>query len=204
MRPECFPFAIGGVDVEVLEDIWGEHCTLYQGTVAHLDGYEALDYIRWRAEWEAGSSMTRLERQKQYMSNYFAQAKEAVKSDLTLPVRVFGELSGNMCTNVTVEDITYLVPELLDISLDTENIAMVPGEVTQPGEYEEYHVYEEELKQLVVNMFYEEVASETGNTGDAQSGAEAESAESGQGGEAGNSGEPQSGDAQGQTADPQI
>ena len=138
------------------------------------------------------------------MSNYFAQAKDAVKSDLTLPVRVFGELSGNMCTNVTVEDITYLVPELLDISLDTENIAMVPGEVTQPGEYEEYHVYEEELKQLVVNMFYEEVASETGNTGDAQSGAEAESAESGQGGEAGNSGEPQSGDAQGQTADPQI
>ena len=197
--------AIGGVDVEVLEDIWGEHCTLYQGTVAHLDGYEALDYIRWRAEWEAGSSMTRLERQKQYMSNYFAQAKEAVKSDLTLPVRVFGELSGNMCTNVTVEDISYLVPELLDISLDMENIAMIPGEVYQPGEYEEYYVYEEELKQLVVNMFYEEVAPETENAGDTQNGAESENTESGQSGAAAeNSGEAQSGDAQGQTADPQI
>lgn len=152
--------AIGGVDVEVLEDIWGEHCTLYKGTTAHLEGYEALDYVRWRAEWEAGSSMTRLERQKQYMNNYFAQAKDAVKSDLTLPVRVFGDLKGNMCTNITVEDITYLVPELLDITLDTENIAMIPGEVTQPGEYEEYHVNEEELKELVVNMFYEEIASE--------------------------------------------
>ncbi len=190
--------AIGGVEVEVLEDIWGEHCTLYQGTIAHLDGYEALDYIRWRAEWEAGSSMTRLERQKQYMSNYFAQAKNAVKSDLTLPVRVFGELSGNMCTNVTVEDITYLVPEILDISLDTENIAMIPGEVTQPGEYEEYHVYEEELKQLVVSMFYEEVASETENTEDTQNGEGTEGAGSGQdSGEAENSGNSQSGAAEG-------
>lgn len=149
--------------------------------------------------------MTRLERQKQYMSNYFAQAKEAVKSDLTLPVRVFGELSGNMCTNVTVEDISYLVPELLDISLDMENIAMIPGEVYQPGEYEEYYVYEEELKQLVVNMFYEEVAPETENAGDTQNGAESENTESGQSGAAAeNSGEAQSGDAQGQTADPQI
>ena len=160
--------------------------------------YEALDYIRWRAEWEAGSSMTRLERQKQYMSNYFAQAKNAVKSDLTLPVRVFGELSGNMCTNVTVEDITYLVPEILDISLDTENIAMIPGEVTQPGEYEEYHVYEEELKQLVVSMFYEEVASETENTEDTQNGEGTEGAGSGQdSGEAENSGNSQSGAAEG-------
>ena len=135
--------AIGGVDVDVLEDIYGEHCTLYAGTTEHLEGYEALDYIRWRDEWVAESSMGRLERQKQYMSNYFNQAKDAVKKDLTLPVKVFQELDANMCTNITVEDITYLVPELLDITLDTENIAMVPGEVVQGEEFEEYHVDDE-------------------------------------------------------------
>ena len=65
------------------------------------------------------------------------------------------------CTNITVDDLTYLVPELLDISLDTDNIAMIPGEVTEAGEYEEYHVYEDELKDLVISRFYEEVEPET-------------------------------------------
>lgn len=152
--------AIGGVDVDVLEDIYGEHCTLYAGTTEHLEGYEALDYIRWRDEWVAESSMGRLERQKQYMSNYFNQAKDAVKKDLTLPVKVFQELDANMCTNITVEDITYLVPELLDITLDTENIAMVPGEVVQGEEFEEYHVDDDALKDLVISRYYEEVHSE--------------------------------------------
>lgn len=153
--------AIGGVDVEVLEDVWGDHCTLYAGTTEHLDGYEALDYIQWRYEWAPETSMGRLERQKQYMMNYFNQAKSVVKDDPTLPVRVFRELDGNMCTNITVDDLTYLVPELLDISLDTDNIAMIPGEVTEAGEYEEYHVYEDELKDLVISRFYEEVEAET-------------------------------------------
>ncbi len=152
--------AIGGVDVDVLEDIYGEHCTLYAGTTEHLEGYEALDYIRWRDEWVAESSMGRLERQKQYMSNYFNQAKDAVKKDLTLPVKVFQELDANMCTNITVEDITYLVPELLDITLDTENIAMVPGEVVQGEEFEEYHVDDDALKDLVISRYYEEVHPE--------------------------------------------
>ena len=140
--------AIGGVDVEVLEDVWGDHCTLYAGTTEHLDGYEALDYIQWRYEWAPET-------------NYFNQAKTVVKDDPTLPVRVFRELDGNMCTNITVDDLTYLVPELLDISLDTDNIAMIPGEVTEAGEYEEYHVYEDELKDLVISRFYEEVEPET-------------------------------------------
>ena len=152
--------AIGGVDVDVLEDIYGEHCTLYAGTTEHLEGYEALDYIRWRDEWVAESSMGRLERQKQYMFNYFNQAKDAVKKDLTLPVKVFQELDANMCTNITVEDITYLVPELLDITLDTENIAMVPGEVVQGEEFEEYHVDDDALKDLVISRYYEEVHPE--------------------------------------------
>ena len=152
--------AIGGVDVDVLEDVFGDHCTLYAGTTVHLDGYEALDYIRWRDEWVAESSMGRLERQKQYMLNYFNQAKDTLKEDITLPVKVFQELDGNMCTNVTVEDLTYLAPEMLDIAMDTENIAMVPGEVVQGEKLEEYHINEDELKELVISRFYEEVTPE--------------------------------------------
>ena len=62
-----------------------------------------------------------------------------------------------MCTNITVEDIAYLVPKLLDVSLTGEDIIMVPGEIVQPGEYEEYHVNTDQLKEIVINNFYKEI-----------------------------------------------
>ena len=133
--------------------------TNHAGDAIHLQGNMALDYIRDRDCNIFGSSMGRLERQKQYMSSYFATAVGAVKADMTLPVTLFQSLQGNMCTNITTEDIAYLVPELLDVSLNTEDMAMVPGEVTQPGELEEYVVNADQLKELVIGYFYEEVPS---------------------------------------------
>ena len=61
------------------------------------------------------------------------------------------------CALPISEDIAYLVPELLDVSLNMEDMSMVPGEVTQPGELEEYIVNTDQLKELVINYFYEEV-----------------------------------------------
>lgn len=151
--------AVGGVEVEVLEDVAGRYSTLTKGETVRLDGYEALDYIQARNTHESKTSMGRLERQKQYMSNYFQQAKDAVRSDISLPIDVFNELESNMCTNITVEDLAYLVPELLDCSLDGGAVE-IQGEVTQPGENEEFHVDEDALKELVIERFYEEVGGE--------------------------------------------
>ncbi|HIZ81790.1 MAG TPA: LCP family protein [Candidatus Mediterraneibacter pullistercoris] len=158
--------AVGGVEVEVLEDIDGKHCKLEAGTTVHLDGYEALDYIQDRDTSVSKSSMGRMERQKQYMMNYFARAKEVIVGDPGLPISVYKELEGNMCTNITVEDLAYLVPEVIGISLDGNSIAEIPGEVTQPDENEEFHVDEEALKELVIERFYKE-AETTETEGDA-------------------------------------
>lgn len=151
--------AIGGVEVEVLEDIEGEHCTLEAGTTVHLDGYEALDYIQERDTSVSRSSMGRLERQKQYMINYFEQAKDIVKEDPDLPITVYNELQGNMCTNITTEELAYLIPEIIDISPDESSVAEISGEVIQPEKNEEFYVDEESLKALVIELFYEETAS---------------------------------------------
>ena len=148
---------IGGVDVQVLEDVHISGKNYHAGDVLHLQGTMALDYIRDRDCDIFGSSMGILERQKQYMSNYFSTAVDAIKADMTLPMTLFQSLQGNMCTNITTEDIAYLVPELLDVSLNMEDMSMVPGEVTQPGELEEYIVNTDQLKELVINYFYEEV-----------------------------------------------
>lgn len=148
--------AVGGVDVQVLEDISGPTGTYRAGETIHLEGEMARDYVQQRDTNIYGSSLNRLEREKQYMTNYFATAKEAVKNDMTLPVTLYQSLQPNMCTNITVEDIAYLVPELLKIPLNAEDMITIPGEATW-GEYLEYRVNADQLKEIVINNFYKEI-----------------------------------------------
>ena len=149
--------AIGGVDVQVLGDVEVGGRPYHAGETIHLQGKMAEDYIRDRDCDVFASSMSRLERQKQYMTNYFATAMAHVRNDLTLPVSIYQSLQGNMYTNISVEDITYLAPEMLDVTLTAEDMSMIPGEVTQPDDHEAYMVNSEQLKELVVNFFYTEV-----------------------------------------------
>lgn len=150
--------AIGGVDVAVLETMQGDYGTYNQGDILHLDGNMALEYIRIRDHNVFGSAMLRLERQKQYLMSYFETAKQAIGGDLTIPVTIYQQLIDNkyMYTDIALADVTYLVPELLNISLTVEDMSMIPGEVVKPGEYTEYHVNDEQLKELVIQRFYEE------------------------------------------------
>lgn len=149
--------AIGGVHLTALETVeWGEG-VFYEGQEMHLLGQSALDYVRQRDEYKVGSSMGRLERQKQYVTCYMEQAKTAVKADITLPVQLYQGLTEHMRTNVTVEDIAYLVPEVLEMNLTMDNISMVPGITVPSGDTEEYQVDTDALKELVIQNFYEEV-----------------------------------------------
>lgn len=158
--------AIGGVDLVSIETVHWWSGSFYEGQQLHLEGQSALDYVRQRDETIPKSSMGRLERQKQYITCYLEQAKEAVSKDLTLPVKMFQSLMENMCTDVTAADITYLVPELLEMDINLDDISMVPGEVITGGEHEEYHVDTEALKQLVVQTFYKEVPAGTTDQGE--------------------------------------
>ncbi len=149
--------AVGGVALTSLETVYWWGGELHAGEEMHLLGQDALNYVRARDERVEESSMGRLERQKQYVSCYIEQAKGAVKEDLTLPVQLYKSLSEHMSTDVTLEDIAYLAPEILEMSLDMEDISMVPGEVIQGEEHEEYHVQAEALKELVIQNFYKEI-----------------------------------------------
>ena len=153
--------AIGGVKLTSIETVQWWNGSFYEGQEMHLLGEAALDYVRQRDETIPGSSMGRIERQKQYITCYMDQAKEAVKKDLTLPVKLFQSLTEDMCTDLEVEDVTYLASELLQVSVSADDMSMVPGDVVPAGEHEEYHVQTDALKELVVQSFYEEVPEET-------------------------------------------
>ena len=64
----------------------------------------------------------RLNRQKQYLTAYIAQAKEAFKQDVTLPVTLFNKLTPYMITDITLDEVVYLAGQAAGYSFSSDNM----------------------------------------------------------------------------------
>lgn len=161
----------GGVDVEVLEDLQKENKALVKGETVHLDGKLALDYVRSRNYGELGSPTQRLKRQKQYLTVLIEKLRGEVKKNPILVKDMYSAVSRYMNTDVTLEEVVYLAAEALDYQFGPDSFQLlegedkavpIPEEKLRPGEnaepfYNDYYLEEDSIKQVMRNIFYEEV-----------------------------------------------
>ncbi len=148
---------VGGVEVTVLEDLTKADKTLKEGERVLLKGKSAFWYVKYRDTGIEGSAGRRLERQKQYLTAYVAQAKKALKEDMTLPITMYQTLKPYMVTNVTVDEAAYLATEVLGYTFSQDNLLSVQGTTDTLGKYDEFYPDEKLLKEMVIELFYEEV-----------------------------------------------
>lgn len=155
--------AVGGVTLKVLEDIdtdkYGRSIgkVWHEGEEVSLQGMEAYYYVRWRDREKFESARLRLARQKQYLEAFLEKAKSETKKNITLPVRLYGELSPYMVTDISIDETAYLAGELTGYTLDPEGIYTLSGETRKGSAYEEFYPDEEALKALMIAVFYREV-----------------------------------------------
>ncbi|MCM1214431.1 MAG: LCP family protein [Lachnospiraceae bacterium] len=150
--------AAGGVEVTVIEDLSRFTPELALGNTLTLTGRQALHYVQERQveTEELGANNLRIERQKQYLMAFFAKVKEGTKKDITLPVKLFNTASQHMITSFTADQAAYLSTIVLDCSFGEEDMISVQGTVGKEDVYEEFHVDEQALYDLIVNVFYRE------------------------------------------------
>lgn len=148
--------AVGGVEVVLSEDYTDIDPDFKEGTTIRLEGDQALNFIRRRDTSVAGSALTRLDRQKQYMSAFAAQAKETVRSDITVPIHLLKALEPDMLTDISADEMLYLLIEAADLSFSDADVYILPGDTVHGKLYEEYVPDEEEIRRLVLELFYEE------------------------------------------------
>lgn len=155
--------AVGGVTLEVLEDIdtdkYGKSIgqVWHEGEEIHLQGMEAYCYVRWRDREKFESARLRLARQKQYLEAFLEKARAETKKNITLPVRLYGDLSKYMVTDISIDETAYLAGELIGYTLDPQGIYTLSGETVKGDIYEEFYPDEEALKALMIAVFYREV-----------------------------------------------
>ena len=152
---------IGGVPVTVIEDLTAVDSKLRKGNEVILKGETALQYVRWRDSDVDFSNDQRMERQKQYLMNFMQQAVKAVKTDFSLPSRLYANLTKEMVTNISLDEAVYLSSKILSIDFSEESITQLKGESVKGAFYDEFYADEDALIDLILDAFYiEESAGE--------------------------------------------
>lgn len=152
--------AVGGVQVTVLEDLTQRDQSLVEGESVHLEGESAFWYVKYRDTNVFGSADKRLERQKQYLNEFIGAAKSAMKKNPAAAVNLYQAVSGQMVTNVSIDEVAYLAPLLAEYKFQSDSFYMPEGETVMGDQFEEFYVDEDALYEMILDVFYEEVKDE--------------------------------------------
>lgn len=146
--------AVGGTQVTVLNNLSYPNVNLKKGDTVTLKGMEAYYYLRGRDMNEFDSATDRLRRQEQYITSYFAKMKEIAAGSKSKVLQVYESIEDYIVTNI---DFVDLVSELMSYEYDESRMYTVPGETIMGETFEEYHVDDKALYDMIIDVFYNEV-----------------------------------------------
>lgn len=160
---------LGGVEVEVLEDMTEVNSKFYKGNYVHLAGTEALQYVRERDVSMLGSPTLRLNRQKQYLTALIGAAKNRLKEKPMIVADIYNSIKPYMNTDVTLDEAVYIAMEAGGYQFDGDSFYLLEGEdkavtfTNSQGEedfYDDLYLDAEKTKSIMVEVFYQPVVLE--------------------------------------------
>ena len=149
--------AVGGGDVTIPASLVGKEEGWTEGEQVHLMGEAAYTFIHYRDTKVDRSAEERLERQKQYLHAFVDQAKEAMRADMTLPLKLYTQVTPYMVTDITADEAVYLAGQALSYSFSPEDIYGMEGHVEMGETFEEFYQDDTALYEMILEIFYEEL-----------------------------------------------
>ena len=149
--------AIGGVDVNVLEDLSNVDPELAKGANVTLHGDQAETYVRYRDAYYAdiGTNNNRMQRQKQYVSAFIQKVVEQSKQDIMLPLDLYKMVADDSVTNLNAAKMSYLVSLAGKSNLLDAEVITVPGKVFKKNGFTRYDVDDKALFEIILDVFYD-------------------------------------------------
>ena len=142
--------SIGGVTVQLMDDFTELDESFVKDAVVTLKGEQALAYVQARGSLEDNTNMHRMERQQQYIT---ALIEKLSGYDFENTVDTMTEVNEYLVSDCTVDQLSRLIERLG--SYTYEGTVSPEGEAVKGAEFMEYHVDDQALQALVVEMFYE-------------------------------------------------
>ena len=148
--------SVGGVNVNVIEDLSSYDPALTKGANVTLIGNQAEIYVRSRdVEGDANQNDLRMERQISYVNSFIQQSIQMTKQNMKTPINLFNQITPYTRTDITTSEITYLSSIFLKsgFSVD-ENYIKVPGEAVAGEKYAEYYTDTDEFFKIILDTYY--------------------------------------------------
>lgn len=144
---------VDGVEVTIPDDSFEDAYPEFQeGTTVTLTSENVEAFVRYRDRTTSQSALVRQEHQKLFLQAYLKKAREYQEKEATFVTEMYEALEPYMVTNMGSD---FFV-DLLKASEEGEPISYtLPGEGREGSDgYEEYHVDEKALSDLLLQMFY--------------------------------------------------
>lgn len=151
--------AIGGIKLNILEDVPAYNPIFRKGENVTLTGEDALTYVRSRDMESLNSNNDRLARQKQFLTSYLSQFITKAKKKPSTVTKLLNVADEYMYTNLSSNKIVYIASEILPNINDTGDIDFlsIQGKTKQGDVYAEFYPDDANLYETILNVFYNEV-----------------------------------------------
>lgn len=144
--------AVGGVTVISPETIAG----FTAGQSITLHGENAVTFVQERGD-DVNASTRRMQRQMTYIKAFAARAIDAAIRDFGSITRLYNAAQKYCCTNVGLDNVTYLATTLLSKGVSDFRTVSVPGEMKMGDKYAEFYMDTTAAYEMILDVFYDEV-----------------------------------------------
>ena len=123
-----------------------------------LTGEQAQWYVRSRLveekEATADANSDRIERQKQYLAAFGGKAAEQFRKNPLFLLTLYQKIKDFSVTNLSAAEVTYLGTLLFRGGFQDAGILSIKGEAAMGETYAEFHVDEQAMYEMVLEVFY--------------------------------------------------
>lgn len=149
---------VGGVTVTLTEDFSSVDAAMTEGATLTLSGEQALTYVRYRRGLEDTSNLSRMERQRTYLTLLREQISAASERSSTFFVDAMNTVSEYIVSDCTASQLSRLFDNLSDYRND--GFVTLKGEAVKGEEFMEFYVDEDAMKEQLISLLYLPVADE--------------------------------------------
>lgn len=149
---------VGGVTVTVPnDDLAAMYPELKKGAVVTLDDSNVKDFLQHRDTTADFSNEGRIERQQAYVTAYVDLLKDRLASEPDQLWQEIGQMNDYLQTSITKNKYLSLARLLEKVSFTDADYYRPTGKDSAGELHDEFYVDEDALRQLVIDLFYEEV-----------------------------------------------
>lgn len=120
-------------------------------------------YLRYRDSYMFGAATARLTRQKEFMKSAAARIMEEIKANPAFVSDIYESVRPYMNTDITLDKAVYIAVKAVECRLSEQSFYQLTGEEKENYiedanvYYDEYYLDEEDLKKVMIEVFYKEV-----------------------------------------------